>query len=173
MIYEFKLSIGESFCGLAIGCNLRLRLVFALNGLFLCFCLLIFAFFSHRVCRNPILPWHKLSPEKLAKAQLEREVVEVKRKKITTSRLQTSSAFSRPRGRGRPRLSLVTGKKFQSKLGSISGSGRVMSSVRRLQVPKASAGVDDNKASGLFIAPVFCFFCDCLNFFALEVAAYG
>lgn len=134
----------------------------------MCFCLLIFAFFSHRVCRNPILPWHKLSPEKLAKAQLEREVVEGKGNKMAASRLQTtSSVFIRPRGR--PRLSLVSGKKFQSKLGSISGSGHAMSNVRRLRMSKASAGVDD-KASNLFVMTKSCFFCDFLNFFAIEVA---
>lgn len=119
----------------------------------------------HRVCRNPILPWHKLSPEKLAKAQLEKETVEAKRKKIA-SRLQTSSAFSRPRGR--PRLPLVGGKKFQSKLGSISGSGHVMSYVSRLRMPKASAGVDD-KASGSFTMTLFCFSCDFMNLFTLKV----
>lgn len=100
---------------------------------------------SHRVCRNPILPWHKLSPEKLAKARLEKEL-ESKRsvagcvpRKMAASRLQAASTFNR--SQGRPRLPLIGGKKFQSKLGSSAGSGLGLSKVRHLRMPRT--GGDD------------------------------
>lgn len=100
---------------------------------------------SHRVCRNPILPWHKLSPEKLAKARLEKEL-EAERsvagstpKKMVASRLQTSSAFNR--SQGRPRLPLIGGKKFQSKLSSFASSGLGLSKARHLRMPRT--GSDD------------------------------
>jgi len=93
-----------------------------------------------RVCRNPILPWHKLSPEKLAKAKFEKELEFERRESLliakagtVKSRLNAAAGFNRPRGR--PRRNLLGGKKYGSKLPPL------------LKIPKVSATGEEDSVS--------------------------